>query len=114
MILRHLKEVAQGKARLLQKRSSQWSSFRKEWLRGKHCAACGGVEYLEAHHVVPFHIDPTRELDPANLIALCDRPGRHNCHLDVGHLGNWRRENPNVVADAQRELKKVAQLRPRK
>jgi 5-methylcytosine-specific restriction endonuclease McrA len=106
MIVRHLKEVLQGKTQLLKKRSSRWKKVRTEFLKGKRCAACGGVDYLEAHHIVPFHQDPSKELDPTNLIALCDRPGRSNCHLDIGHLGNWKRENPHVQASADQALRK--------
>jgi hypothetical protein len=39
-------------------------------------------------------LHPDLELDPANLITLCDR-----CHLFVGHLGLWASYNPTCRAD---------------
>ena len=62
---------------------------------------CCGRRFLIAHHIVPFHLAPDLELDPTNLLALCEakRYGI-NCHLLVGHLGNFLRSNPFVVANA--------------
>jgi 5-methylcytosine-specific restriction endonuclease McrA len=62
------------------------------------CAACGRTEKLEVHHIVPFHKDASRELDPQNLVTMCDTP----CHLVHGHYLSWRRANPEVVADCIR------------
>lgn len=63
---------------------------------------------MRAHHVVPFHIDPTKELAADNLLTLCEakRYGL-NCHLLIGHLGNWRRWNPLVRVDAVRTFNKL-------
>jgi hypothetical protein len=42
------------------------------------------------------------ELDPNNLITLCEpdglaaKPGHNNCHFHIGHLGNWFNYNRNV------------------
>jgi len=44
---------------------------------------------------VPFHIEPERELDPANLMTLCQ-----DCHLYIGHLKDWTRHNPHARVDA--------------
>ena len=84
-------------------RSSQWGAVRDEFLEGKHCASCGGTKQLRAHHRVPFHVDPSRELDVTNLIPLCEA-GKFglNCHLLLGHLGNWRRVNVDVDSDVIR------------
>jgi predicted HNH restriction endonuclease len=49
---------------------------------------------LEVHHVKPFHLFPQLELDPANLMTLCEDGG--NCHFMVGHLKDWRRYNPKA------------------
>jgi hypothetical protein len=65
------------------------------------CAACGSRHLVDVHHVVPFHIDRTLELDLGNLITLC-RWRRH--HLKVGHLGDWTRYNEHVREDAARLL----------
>lgn len=80
-------------------RSGQWPKVRAEHLR-KHpeCMACGRKEKVEVHHCVPFHLDKSRELDPSNLVTLCDTP----CHLVHGHYLSWQRYNPEVVHDCQR------------
>lgn len=83
-----------------QPRDPHWASVRKAFLSAHlECAACGSSKSLEAHHVMPFHIDPQRELDPTNLIALCLSPGRW-CHLAIGHGGNYRAYNPAARDDA--------------
>jgi hypothetical protein len=53
------------------------------------------------HHRLPFHERPDLELSPDNLMTLCEA-GKYgiNCHLLVGHLGNWRRWNPFADQDA--------------
>lgn len=77
-------------------RSSQWPAVRRNWVRSNpYCAACGTTRELEVHHVVPFHIEPARELDTSNLITLCD-----GCHFYLGHLRDWSRHNPLVREDA--------------
>jgi 5-methylcytosine-specific restriction protein A len=90
-------------ARHLEKRSPKWHALEKRFLRvHPTCAACGGRTLLQAHHVVPFHVDKYQELDWSNLIALC--MGLRLCHLRTGHNGNWRDFNPSVRVDAQRQL----------
>jgi hypothetical protein len=81
------------------RRSPKWPSVRRHFLVDKVCAVCGGRAKLEAHHIVPFHLDPARELDPANLIALCEGRGV-NCHLLFGHLGDFASVNTRVRDDA--------------
>ena len=78
-------------------RSSNWRTVRAEHIK-KHpkCAACGRKDGLEVHHIVPYHVDPSRELDPENLITLC---GKY-CHFVFGHLMDWKSWNENVVEDA--------------
>ena len=70
------------------------------------CAACGGTEHLEVHHCKPFHLHPDLELEPANLITLCEKPG-HVCHLIFGHAGNWKGYVATVHEDAAKHLKDV-------
>lgn len=91
------------------KRSSKWRAVRKRFLAGKGCAVCGGRTKLEAHHKMPFHLDPSLELDPANLIALCEGSRQINCHLFVGHLGSFKSYNPSVHSDAVAWRIKVAE-----
>ena len=80
-------------------RSSQWPAVRAKHLKeNSFCLACGRREKLEVHHIVPFHKAPERELDPTNLMTLCEGPT--NCHFLFGHLGDWRIENRYVRADA--------------
>ena len=84
------------------KRSGQWPAVRDEHLQ-QHpkCACCGGTKKLRVHHIEPFHVNPNRELDPRNLITLCEaKKYGINCHLFLGHLGNWKRWNPFVVLSA--------------
>ena len=87
-------------------RSSQWRSVRSRNLKSNpHCSACGTMRELEVHHIVPFHVDLSRELDPDNLLTLCD-----GCHFYLGHLRDWTRWNPHVREDAAVLLKRFSQL----
>ena len=91
-------------------RSSRWSA-----VRGKHlaanprCAACGRLDSLEVHHIRPVHRAPELELEPTNLITLCEGPT--NCHFTLGHLGNWSLANPQIVqwCEIYRAAKRAAQ-----
>lgn len=86
-------------------RSSQWNQVRDDYLsKNSSCKACGGKESLQVHHIVPFHIDRSKELDPSNLICLC--MGQHDCHLLIGHGGSFLCYNPNVTKDAKNFLAK--------
>src|SRR6056300_1305890 len=81
---------------IFQGRSYTWSKVRKEHLkRNPECAACGRKDDLEVHHIVPYHVDPNRELDPSNLITLC---GKY-CHFVFGHFMDWKSWNENVIRD---------------
>lgn len=80
-------------------RSPDWDKIRDAHLRlHSVCDACGGSEELQVHHIVPYHIQVSLELEASNLITLC--MGRLNCHLHVGHGGSFRFYNPNVLKDA--------------
>ena len=86
-----------GKVELTSPRSAQWPSVRAAWLKlHPICAACGGTTKLQVHHKLPFHLHPALELDPANFITLCESRGFMNCHLLVGHLGNFKSFNSAV------------------
>ena len=89
------------------KRSSRWPALRRKFLKGKVCAVCGGKKKLEAHHVIPFHLDPVRELDETNLIALCEGNRDINCHLMVGHLGSFKSCNVKVFLDSHTWNEKI-------
>lgn len=91
-------------------RSDRWRTVRKYHLiKEGWCRSCGGIKDLEVHHVNPFHIDPDKELDDSNLITLCETIGTH-CHLKVGHLGNWKKFNPDVRAQAIAPIPNVAKV----
>jgi hypothetical protein len=135
MGLRHLAHLAQSKLREHAKRGSaiarvltgeparspHWRTIEKRWLHGfpggppAHdvCACCGCRLHLQVHHIKPFHLWPSLELQdgtgvaPAtggagatpNFITLCMGP--FECHLEIGHAGSFRSEgNPRVVEDA--------------
>ena len=61
------------------------------------CAVCGGVKDLEVHHIHPYHLQPTMELDSNNLITLCEH---NHCHFAFGHLYDWHSWNPDVLRDS--------------
>lgn len=101
MNLQYLWDRIQGKAPKGAKRSSRWRQTREHViLVNKKCAVCGSTKKLEVHHVVPFHYAPDKELDLENLVVLCERKKYGiNCHLLIGHLGNYRRFNPVCKID---------------
>lgn len=79
------------------KRSPQWNTVRKKFVEANaECLCCGSKNKLQVHHVVPFCVDPTRELDENNLATLCSR-----CHLLIGHCGWWQTHNPNFKFSVQ-------------
>ena len=51
----------------------------------------------------PVHKYPELELDPNNLITLCDK----SCHLYFGHLKYYKSWNPDVLVDAARYYESI-------
>lgn len=103
LVPRVLKDLLQGKAVKGKKRSGKWRRIRREHLkREPACVVCCGRKSLEVHHIVPFSVNPDLELVPSNLMTLCEskRLGL-TCHQLIGHLGNYRRQNPDVRTDAK-------------
>ncbi len=90
-------------------RSPEWPAVAHEHLRHQPgCAACGYTGHgLQVHHIKPFHLHPNLELDPTNLITLCEIKGRDH-HLLIGHLDDWESYNPNVRTDVNRFHKESA------
>lgn len=83
-------------------RSPEWISVRKTHLI-KHpcCAACGwsemnGKQKVQVHHIMPFCLYPQAELDPNNLISLCEI-GIDGCHSNFGHPLGTQSYNPYVL-----------------
>ena len=109
-MINHIKDVVQGKAGVGERRSSQWTKTRKQHLEKQpNCMACGGDKALEVHHIKPFNSNPELELNPDNLITLCEDKGNGvYCHLFFGHLGNYKSINPNVVEDVRLWKEKLA------
>jgi hypothetical protein len=94
----HTSDQWTGRTPVGAERSSDWQKVRSEWLKAHpQCAGCGGTSDLRVHHVVPFWVDSSLELDPSNLITLCEaKKYGINCHLLLGHFGNWQKWNPTV------------------
>jgi 5-methylcytosine-specific restriction protein A len=77
-------------------RSPRWSDIRNEHIKKyPKCAACGTKKNLEVHHIVPVHIDSSKELDVTNLITLCS----NRCHLIFGHFMDYKSWNKDVEHD---------------
>ena len=88
-----------------QPRSPKWPAVRAAHLRAyPTCAACGQRDSLEVHHIVPYHVDPSRELDSSNLLTLCGDP----CHLVHGHCMSWKRWEPRVAELAAEYRRRLA------
>lgn len=88
--------IAEQGTHLSHSRSGKWPTLEKKFLT-EHpvCEVCGTKKGLQVHHVKPFHLDPSLELDEGNLIVLCGPEG-HNCHFCLGHLFNYKRENIHI------------------
>ena len=96
----------------LGKRSSKWASIRAAQLKSfPTCAACGSKDFLEVHHILPFHKFPALELDEDNLVTLCE--GTRGCHFCFGHAYSWKGWVDTVREDAARHLKNVQESRRR-
>lgn len=95
-------------------RNPKWALWVKRFVRGKRCIVCGrNDEPLTGHHIVPFHEDPSRELDESNVRPICDDSPTRKCHLLVCHLGDWRLTNPDCDRHAAmlREARGVARMK---
>jgi hypothetical protein len=97
----HITENRDAKAKVEMKRSPHWPTVEHKHLKkNPTCAACGGTEHLNVHHKKPFHLFPELELEPTNLITLC-MDGDKDCHIKLGHGGNFKAYNPNVEEDVK-------------
>ena len=109
----HLKHRRQGKIPPGMARSNRWPTVRKNFLlKNPVCVVCGGNKQLEVHHKKPFHLHPQLELDPKNLITLCEElKDGVNCHLFIGHAGNFKGYNADVAGDAPQWADKIKRSR---
>jgi 5-methylcytosine-specific restriction enzyme A len=95
------------------RRSPRWPKLRRAWLADNpRCAACGGSKAVEVHHCVPFSWRPDWELERSNFLTLCEQ-SPWDCHLRIGHCGNWTKANPHARADAAASLASVQGVRTR-
>jgi len=87
-------------------RPAGWTAIRRAQLKKQGtCEACGRSTKLEVHHIRPYKNYPWLALDPDNLCTLCANGTR--CHITFGHLGNYKRANKFVAADAETYLARV-------
>lgn len=111
--LRHKVRVLVSKSREKKKekrRSPEWAAVRDKFLESHPvCSACGSTEKLQVHHIIPFHVNESLELDEKNLITLC--MNFDECHLEIGHGDSWKCYNPHVVRDAEKHLESDEQHR---
>lgn len=91
-----------GMTRAPMRRHKDWRKVRAEHLEMyPWCVITGVAEELEVHHVVPVHVDPSRELDRTNLRTVSSYgPGNIDYHYLCGHPRGWRSWNPNFDACA--------------
>lgn len=63
------------------RRSYGWTKLEHRVLAARpECDWCGKKATV-GHHVVPFHVDPSRELDESNIGSCCD-----TCHAVLAHF----------------------------
>lgn len=92
------------------KRSPHWDEVRDNFIEeNPRCAACGSINKLQVHHIIPFNHEPEKELEQTNLIVLC--MDINECHLTIGHGGSFRFYNPDVVKDAEQSKESKEQQR---
>lgn len=100
IILAYLRDKISGRTPKGFKRSPKWYDLQQEIIKAHpYCSVCGRKDRLQVHHIIPFHIDSSLELDPENCRVLCARKKVLNCHLIFGHLGDFSSWNPSLDAD---------------
>lgn len=100
--VQRVKDLSHG---ITAKRSSKWPAVEHAHRKlFPTCAACGTGLSIQVHHCLPFHLHPELELDPTNLISLCEKAGGPECHYNIGHHRNWKGYNPDVRADSAKIL----------
>lgn len=100
-----LRLFSPGEPMPLTARSPRWPAVRARHL-AQHptCAACDTGDGLQVHHLLPVQHFPGGELEPGNLLTLCETRG---CHFRVGHCFSWHSWNPHAREDAALLLKRI-------
>ena len=92
-------------------RSAKWPAVEKAHIAAHpQCLCCvfPGAP-VQVHHIIPVHFAralgrPDLELDPRNLVTLCEaeegKPAEDH-HLLVGHLGDFHQANLQVLDDVE-------------
>lgn len=92
----------------IKERSPYWHHVQETYLHDNpKCAICGATEGIQVHHKNPFHYcislgRPDLELDPRNLISLCESESgkpENNHHLLIGHLNDFKSSNLDIDTD---------------
>lgn len=91
-------------------RSPHWPAVEKAFRKvHPQCVCClvKSVTHVQIHHRFPFHYcvalgRPDLELDPRNLITLCEGPNKASPdhHLLIGHLADWKSSDLDVAENA--------------
>jgi 5-methylcytosine-specific restriction protein A len=100
-------------------RSGKWPAVQAAHIKAHpYCAACGAKDDahtgLNVHHILPYHLYPEHELDPLNLVTLCEPKGdkwSRFCHLALGHRGDFKSFEPDIVKIAHDQFRRI-QSRP--
>jgi len=78
-------------------RNDAWPKTMKRFkILNPLCAVCGARKKLVVHHIRPYYLFPSQELNEENLITLCER-----CHLFVGHLTDYKKYNADIIEHAK-------------
>ncbi len=84
-------------ARISLRRNSRFLPEVKLWLPGRECAYCNAPAE-EAHHLFPFWLFPSLEMDKRFWLPVC-RSGQDH-HLHLAHLGNFELFDPLAAEHA--------------
>ena len=91
-----MKKQRDIEANISKERSHKWPAVERKFKKlNPICEVCKSNQKLNVHHIKPFHLFPELELEPTNLMTLC--MSERECHLKIGHGGNFRAYNPDVV-----------------
>ena len=71
-------------------RSSKWPAVRRAHLKANPKCVVTGQPATDVHHIKPFHVAPSLELEPTNLASMT-----RDAHFIVGHNGNWKKWSLN-------------------